>query len=123
MWQLFIDINIWKTSKIIRQLFLSIHISQNIYRLYMNPNGPTRAYFAFQAASDFMVARILFGPVGVSSPPPDSSSLCTADPDFLFVEFFLRAFAVVGDGDGSSRLVLSGIIFFLVRPQSCNQIP
>ena len=59
-----------------------------------------------------MVALILFGPVGVSSPPPDSSSLCAAEADFRFVEVFFRAAAVVGDGDGSSRFVLSGITFF-----------
>lgn len=61
-------------------------------------------------ASDFMVALILFGPVGVSS-LPDSSSLCAAEVLFRLVGFFLGC-PLVGEGDGSSNEVLSGITFY-----------
>jgi hypothetical protein len=64
------------------------------------------------AVSDFIVARILFGPVGVSSPAADSSSLCAAEADFRLVDNFFRAVADVGEGEGSSNVVLSGIIFY-----------
>ena len=63
----------------------------------------------YEVDSTFIVARILFGPVGVSSPPADSSSLCAADADF---RFFFRAEADVGEGDGSSNVVLSGITLY-----------
>lgn len=64
----------------------------------------------YAPTSLFIVALIRFGPVGVSSPATDSSSLCAADAVFRFVDFFL-AVAVVGDGLGSSKAVLSGITF------------
>ena len=57
-----------------------------------------------------MVARIRFGPVGVSS-LPDSSSLWAADALFRFAGFCFRPLALVGGGDGSSNVVVSGIIF------------
>ena len=62
--------------------------------------------------SDFIVALILFGPAGVSSPPADSSSLWPADADLRFVEFFFREVADVGEGEGSSSVVLSGMTFY-----------
>lgn len=58
-----------------------------------------------------MVALIRFGAVGVSSPPAESSSLWAAEVLFRFVPFF-RGPVPVGEGDGSSRDVLSGMTFY-----------
>ena len=95
---------------------LNTSSSQNSFRHasesheILNPQNLSKYNTHYAAAvSVFIVALIRFGPDGVSSPPADSSSLCAADADF---RFFLRAFAVVGDGDGSSNVVLSGMTFF-----------
>jgi hypothetical protein len=74
------------------------------------------------AVSDFIVARTLFGPVGVSSPAADSSSLCAAEADFRLVDVFFRDVADVGEGEGSSNVVLSGMIFYRGSEITCKGV-
>ena len=71
----------------------------------------TYPHYVHDPVSAFIVARILFGPEGVSSACELAPSSLGAADAFRFVEFFFRAAAVVGDGEGSSSTVLSGMIF------------
>lgn len=64
--------------------------------------------------STFIVARIRFGPEGVSSACELApSSLGAADAVFRFIAVFFRATAVVGEGEASSSTVLSGMTFYI----------
>jgi hypothetical protein len=61
--------------------------------------------------SNFIVARIRLGPLGVSPSACSSSSLCTADVILRFTLFFLAALAEPGVEADSSKLTLSGMTF------------